>query len=256
MNDASIILPAGYRLLRLAEIGSTNTEALRLAALGEASGLWVMADAQIGGRGRSGRVWTSRAGNLHATLLLRRSAPLGIAQQLSLLAPVALHDAITTVTGGIGDMRLKWPNDVLLNGAKLSGILIESSGAGSSTGLVIVLGLGINVSYHPAGLDQAATNLGQQGHAVSVESMMTALAASMDRWLRVWSEGAGFAAVRAAWLERAGPIGETLSVRDGASRITGRYQGLDQTGALLLQDDAGEMRRFSNGQVALGSQAR
>jgi BirA family transcriptional regulator, biotin operon repressor / biotin---[acetyl-CoA-carboxylase] ligase len=255
---AGIVLPAGFRLLHVPTIGSTNTEALARAGNGEASGLWILADAQVEGRGRSGRVWTSRPDNLHASLLIRPACGLAEAQQLTLLAPVAVHDAIAAAASDLpaGALRLKWPNDVLLNAKKTGGILIETAHGSAGRGLVAVIGIGINVGYHPDNLDQPTTDLAAEGIVVGVADLFEHLARSLARWLAVWNEGRCLEAIRSAWLDRAGPIGEPISVRQGDSRRLGRFGGLDPSGALVLIDEAGNRQLFSHGQIALGHDER
>src|SRR5262249_11568967 len=147
------------------QVGSTNAEAFALAKAGEKGPLWVMAHRQTQGRGRSGRRWVSEPGNLHASLLLSLACPPAATHQLSLLAGVAVVDAIGAVSADrpIRTLRLKWPNDVLIGGAKCAGILPESH-AGTSVGdALAVIGVGINLAWHPEDLGRAATHLGAHG---------------------------------------------------------------------------------------------
>jgi BirA family transcriptional regulator, biotin operon repressor / biotin---[acetyl-CoA-carboxylase] ligase len=258
-----VALPAGHRVLTLETVTSTNEVALKLARDGEPSGLWVTAARQEGGRGRGGRPWSSPPGNLYASHLLRPACALGTAQQLTLLAPVALFDAVAELTGhgkaASPKLRLKWPNDLLVDGAKVSGILLESViGPALANGdLAIVLGFGLNLASHPPGLDQAATHLQAMGCAASPETALTTLARATQTWLERWSAGADFAGIRAAWLERAGALGETLSVRTSPDpsvpRISGAFAGLDEDGALLLDHTGGARSRHIQGDVALGA---
>ena len=260
-------LPAGHTLVQLDEVVSTNAEALSRAATGEPGGLWVMARAQAGGRGRGGRVWASPPGNLYASLLLRPSCPLATVQQLTLLAPVALFDAVSALLKDTGrsvpQLRLKWPNDLLVGGAKVSGILLESVMAPHATkvaapgpaGWAVVLGFGLNLASHPAGLDQAATHLHAHGCTADPDAALMRLAHSLQLWLDRWQQGAGFSTIRAAWLERAGPLGEALSVRASSDpatpRLTGTFAGLAPDGALLLNHADGSQSRHIQGDVAL-----
>ena len=254
-SRAALDLPPPARLLHFAEVGSTNAEAMRLAAAGEPAPLWILADRQQAGRGRSGRSWASLPRNLHASLLLRLTCAPAEAAQLSLLAGVAALDAIQAraAPAVIAGMRLKWPNDILLGGAKLGGILVESARAEPEGRLAAVVGIGLNLANHPGDLDRPATSLAAHGASVEPAAMLEALAWAMHRWLAVWDEGAGFAAVREAWLARAGPLGERLVVNAGARTIAGAYRGLDADGALLLRDDAGHERRVTYGDVSLGA---
>ena len=221
--------------------------------------LWIAARSQAKGRGRGGRDWSSPPGNLYASHLLRPSCPLATAQQLTLVAPVALFDAVAALLKrarhGSGKLRLKWPNDVLVAGAKVSGILLEST-ISPAGGVALVMGFGLNLASHPHGLDQAATHLAEHGCEVLPRDGLAALAAAVQHWLGVWNEGHGFAAIRSAWLERAGPIGEVLRVRTSADpsapRVEGTFAGLDEAGALLLEHSDGSFSRHIQGDVALG----
>lgn len=242
-----------FRSILLEEVGSTNTEAFARAAAGEAGPLWVVARRQTQGRGRSGRAWGSDAGNLYATLLQRLSCPPSIVHQLSLLSGVAVVDAIRAVAGAHPPpgLRLKWPNDVLIGGAKCAGILAESQQGGADA-VVVVVGIGINLSSHPDALGRPATHLAAHGLDVTPDAMLASLAESMDGWMRRWDLGLGFDAVREAWLERAGPVGEPITVNAGAGPLAGAFMGLEAGGALLMRDSEGQVRTITFGDVSLG----
>ncbi len=244
-------LPAPYRLIHLAETDSTNAEAMRRALAGERGPLWVLADRQTTGRGRSGRTWVSSPGNLFASLLIETGCPLVKAAQLSLVAGVAAIDAIREA-GPIGPgLRLKWPNDVLIGAAKAGGILVESSARGPGEGLVAVIGVGLNLASAPPGLEPGATYLAAHGLALSPREALCFLAQAMDAWLETWNEGEGFAAVRTSWLEHAGVIGEPLTVHAVEGPVEGRFAGLDEEGALVIAGADGRERRFTYGDVTL-----
>jgi BirA family biotin operon repressor/biotin-[acetyl-CoA-carboxylase] ligase len=244
--------PPAYRSVILEEAGSTNSEAFKLAAAGEAGPLWIMARRQTHGRGRSGRRWASEPGNLYASLLQKLPCPQSVVHQLSLLAGVATIEAIAAATGAAPPgLRLKWPNDVLIGEAKCAGILPESQlGAGRSE-VVIVIGIGINLTSHPDGLGRAATHLAAHGLAPGPDAMLGFLAEAMQRWLGAWACGAGFPRVRAAWLRHAGAVGESLTVDTGRERISGTFLDLDDGGALVMQDKEGRRRRLTFGDVTL-----
>lgn len=244
-----------FRSIVLDDVGSTNTDALARAAAGEPGPLWVMARRQTKGRGRSGRAWTSDPGNLYASLLQRLRCPPSAVHQLSLLAGVAVVDAIRDVAAAhpLPGLRLKWPNDVLIDGAKCAGILPESQHGGSSGEVVVVIGIGINLSSHPEDLGRPATHLAMHGISATPDAMLAALDGSMTRWLQAWDCSNGFAAVRAAWLERGGPVGEPITVNTGSERTFGNFLGLDGDGALLLRDHMGNSRRVAYGDVSLGT---
>ncbi|MDX2157430.1 MAG: biotin--[acetyl-CoA-carboxylase] ligase [Hyphomicrobiaceae bacterium] len=250
--DQSADLPVGWRAASFEEIDSTNSEALRRAASGERGPLWITARFQSKGRGRSGRSWTSAEDSLAATLLLEPGCSSQDLPQLSLVAGVAAHDAIAGVlpAEGRARTRLKWPNDVLIDGAKVTGILVESSILGSC--LIAVIGTGINVSAAPALEGRATMSLRQCGASVNSGAMSIRLAQALARWIGEWQGGRRFDRVRSAWLERAGSLGEPMSIRVTGERIAGRFAGLDTDGALLLDTGRGRPRRFTFGDVALG----
>jgi len=240
-----------YRLIHLSEADSTNAEAMRQALAGERGPLWVLADLQTTGRGRSGRTWVSGPGNLFASLLIETGCPAARAGQLSLVAGVAAIDAIRKA-GPLGPgLRLKWPNDVLIGPAKAGGILVESSARGPGEGRIAVIGVGINLASAPPGLEPGATYLAAHGLTLSPREALCFLAGTMDAWLKTWNEGEGFAAVRASWLERAGAIGERLTVQAAEGPVEGRFVGLDDEGALVIVGDDGGERRFTYGDVTL-----
>jgi BirA family biotin operon repressor/biotin-[acetyl-CoA-carboxylase] ligase len=274
------------RKLVFDQVGSTNREAFALAACGQTGPLWIVARRQTAGRGRSGRPWASMPGNLHASLLIELACAPAVAPQLSLLAGVATVDAIRLAAdGGPAGLRLKWPNDVLIGEAKCAGMLVGTSnsprprpdspppcgeglGVGQGTvwhtsahkskqlhSVTAVIGIGINLAWHPADLGRSATHLGLHGAQVSPEAMLDRLDAAMQRWLGTWDRGAEFASVRQAWLERAGPAGEAVSVDTGSERIAGAFVELDANGGLVLRDGRGRYRTVTFGDVALTSAA-
>lgn len=249
--------PADAHVLHLAETGSTNADAMRLAIKGEALPLWIVADRQIAGRGRSGRAWQSPAGNLYTSVAFCCDTATGLASQLSIVAGIALIDAIraTTDLAQEAGLRLKWPNDVLVGAAKMGGILVESTTARGSPGFLAVVGFGLNITASPQGLGRAATAIAEHAATPSRDAVFNALAAETARWLSVWSNGAEFARIRQEWMSRAGRMGEQVTVHgaDGA-HVTGTYRGLSETGALLAEIE-GTVREINHGDVLLGTNA-
>ena len=242
-----------FRSVTLDKVGSTNTEAFERARAGERGPLWIVARRQTQGRGRSGRAWTSPVGNLYASLLQALACSPAVVHQISLVAGVAVFDAIAAVAGEkrIAGLRLKWPNDVLIGAAKCAGILAESQMGDRKPEVVAVVGIGINLVSHPGDLERATTSLAAHGVNVAPEEMLGALAQSLQHWLGVWENGAGFARVRAAWLEGGGKAGESLAVDTGREKIAGTFLDLDADGALLMQDGHGARRRVTFGDVSL-----
>ena len=238
-----------FRTLVLDQVGSTNREALALAEAGEAGPLWVMARRQTAGRGRSDRPWVSAPGNLHASLLLRLQDRSVALPQLSLVTGAATIDAIRQATeGGPAGLRLKWPNDVLIGSAKCAGILIEA--VTGRDNVTVVIGVGIDLAWHPE-LGRPATSLAEHGCRVSPDAVLGTLSQAMHSWLTVWEGGRGFAVVRQAWLERAGPVGERVTVAIGRERMEGTFAGLDAEGALVICDAHGQRRTVTFGDVSL-----
>lgn len=245
-------------IVMLDEVDSTNAEALRRAAAGERGPLWICARSQSQGRGRSGRSWLSPPGTLAASFLFEPRVSASALPGLSLVAGVATSDAITETgrrhrQSGL-PLQLKWPNDVLIEGAKLSGILIESSSFGME--LVAVVGIGINIEARPAIDGRAVTSLAEQGVRCTPHELAAALAAAMAQALALWDRGAGFSSIRAAWLERATAVGTPITVNAGSGPVAGTFAGLDTDGALLLQDTMGIRRRFTFGDVMLAAPAK
>lgn len=225
---------------------------MRLASEGEPGPAWVIAERQTAGKGRSGRLWQSGPGNFHASFLLRPGCPVADAAQLALVAGVAAFDALDDAADlrGVG-LRLKWPNDILIGRAKVGGILVESTSGGGADGLVAVIGIGINLVSHPKLEGRVVTHVGAHTTPPTPHALLHVLAVTMDKWLGRWKDGAGFSTIRQEWLNRAGAAGEELSVNAGGEVVTGRFAGLDETGALLLADEGGRTRQFSWGDVDL-----
>lgn len=250
MDDAST-RTTRRTVVVLGQIDSTNSEAMRRAVSGEVGPMWIRAEAQNRGRGRSGRSWTSKPGNLYATLLFAPGCSTLDVHQLSLLTGVAAHDAIRAMgDGDVAGLRLKWPNDVLVGSAKVAGILAESS-VGQGGELLAMVGVGINLAHAPADADRSTTHLAEHGISADSATALDRLDKAMWHWLGVWDRGHGFAAIRSAWLERAGSVGEMLAINATEGRVEGRFAGLDADGSLLLRDAAGRERRFLFGDVSV-----
>lgn len=244
-----------HRIIALDTVDSTNSQALRRAGAGERGPLWITARTQTAGRGRSGRSWSTAGGSLAASLLIAPRCAPGDLNQLALLAGVAAHDAICGAlpAGAREDVRLKWPNDVLIGGAKTAGILIESTTLGGE--LVAVIGIGINIAEAPAVSGRAVTYLATHGAAgLAPEALLERLADSHAGWLETWAGGRGFAAIRKAFLERSLPLGTPIAVNvsAGGSPVAGRFDGLDASGGLRVVGADGALRTFTYGDVTLG----
>jgi BirA family biotin operon repressor/biotin-[acetyl-CoA-carboxylase] ligase len=213
-------LPPGWRVIELGKVESTQDEARRLAGSGAPNHTVLIADSQTSGRGRRGRNWVSPSGNLHCSILLR-----GIERphELSFVVGLAVADALDAHAAGVA---LKWPNDVLIDGAKVAGILIEMEGQAA------IVGIGINLAHHPDDAAYRAVDLG--GNLTPKDllpGLATALAERLDEWKTL-----GFRSVREGWLERAWRLGArvTVEIADSRERETGAFAGIDESGALLL----------------------
>jgi BirA family biotin operon repressor/biotin-[acetyl-CoA-carboxylase] ligase len=241
---------AGVRLLAHEVLGSTNAEALRLARQGERGPLWVTAVRQTAGRGRRGRAWISAPGNLYASLLLTAPAPAQLWPQLSFVAALATYDAIIEAEARLAPrLAIKWPNDLLLAGAKLAGILIEGQAADGGAADAVAVGIGVNCISHPADTAYPATDLAAVGARIPPQVLFDALTASMLGRLAQWHRGEGFAAVRADWLARAAGLGEDVRVRLVDREIVGRFAALDDAGGLVLRRRDGEAVTIAAGDV-------
>jgi len=227
-------------------VGSTNGEALARARAGETGPLWITARAQTAGRGRRGRVWLSPPGNLYATLLLCDPSPPERAPQVSFVAALAAHDAIAEIAADARPrLTLKWPNDLLCDGAKVAGILIEGEGSP----VVLAVGIGVNCAHHPDEAAYPATDLRAAGLVVAPESLFEALSRTMVARLRQWDRGRGFAAIRADWLARAHGLGGDIRVRLPEREVAGRFEALDRHGRLVLRRADGSAETVSAGDV-------
>ena len=248
MSEAQPILPETYRLLHYARIGSTNDEAKALARAGAAQGTLVWADEQTEGRGRRGRTWQSPPGNLYLSLVLRPGGPPARAAQLGFVTALALAESVEALTGPTLDLRCKWPNDLLANGRKLAGILLESETSDIDAIDFVVIGAGANLASRPDDVEYPATSLTEQGFpGITPARLLESFVRHVDSWAVRWQED-GFAPVRAAWLARAAGIGEAIRVRLERATVFGRFLDLDEHGALLLETAEGS-RRIAAGEV-------
>lgn len=234
--------PAGVGRILLPTVDSTNAHALRPGAA-LAPPCWVLALEQTGGRGRRGRPWLSPRGNFHATLAMQPDGPPDRAALRSFVAALALRDALAAVTGLPQALALKWPNDVLLNGAKVAGILLESAGAGRGVALLAV-GVGVNLIAAPdaallePGAVPPVSLLAETGLRLTPEAFLAHLAPAFARWEALF-QARGFAPLRAAWLSHAARLGQPIRARTGTTEHAGVFETIDTTGALILSTPRG-----------------
>lgn len=240
-------LPPGWQVVRHCVIGSTNDEARRLAQEGAAARTVVWALAQTRGRGRRGRPWHSPPGNLYASLILRPQTPAARAAQLGFVAALAVGGALDGICPGLTGLSYKWPNDVLLDGRKLCGILLESETGEGERPAFLIIGIGINLRAAPQDTEFPATALAERGFPpIAPDAMLAALLAEFERWMECW-EREGFAPIRAAWRGRA-LLGGAARIRLDRLSLQGRLIDIDEEGALLLEE-GGRRRRISAGEV-------
>ncbi len=237
--------PEGVARHVLTEVDSTNSEAARLAP-GLTGPTWIFAHRQTAARGRRGRGWVAPDGNFGATLVMRPSGAPAEAAQRSFVAALALADALAAVAGPGVTITLKWPNDVLLNGGKVAGILLESAGQGGAVSH-LAIGIGVNLAEAPPatalepGAHLPVSLLGETGIRIPPEEFLAPLANAFDRWerqLRTY----GFGPIRTAWLSRAAKIGQPITARTVSETIDGTFETIAEDGALVLATSQGRRR--------------
>lgn len=216
-------------------LGSTNDEARRLAREGAPHGTVVHADEQTAGRGRRERAWFSPPGNLYLSVLLRLDMPARRLAELGFLTAVAVADALDALLPKHTRAALKWPNDVLANGGKIAGILVEQADTAA------IVGIGLNVLYAPPNVAYKTTTIAASGGIASVDGARDLLLSRLDGRLVQWTQQ-GFAPIRGAWSARGHAIGTPLRATVGNHPLEGTFAGLDDDGALLLDTDAGRQR--------------
>lgn len=234
------VLPDGWTLVALGSVGSTNDEAARLAEAGAAEGTVVWAREQTGGRGRRGRHWSSPVGNLYTSTILRPDCQASRATELGFVAALAVADVVPAGR----ETRVKWPNDVMVDGGKVAGILLESSIGQGGVVEHVIAGIGINVGFAPQLPEMRYPGAALGG---SVEATLEKFTQAMARRLTDWRRY-GFETVRAAWLAKAGPLGADVDVKLGEELVRGRFAGLDGDGSLLLDTTAGP-RKIVSGEL-------
>lgn len=229
--------PEGYGRRVLARVDSTNSEAARIAA-GLAGPEWILALEQTAARGRRCRPWANPPGNFAATLVMRPAESPDRVALRSFVAALALFDALVAATGRAQGLALKWPNDVLLNGGKLAGILLESAGAGRDIGHVAI-GIGVNLVAAPGAAEvepgalRPVSLLSETGVAMDPEAFLDLLAPAYARREAQFTTY-GFEPIRLAWLDRAARLGEVITARTGRESLEGRFETVDAAGNLVL----------------------
>lgn len=266
-------LTSGHPVIHFERIDSTNAEARRLAEAGERGPLWIVADEQTGGRGRMGRTWVSEPGNLYATFLLATAAAANTAAQVSFVAALAVHDMVRALKPEV-EPRIKWPNDVLLDGAKFCGVLSEVVGQSPTA---IAIGCGINIAHAPKGTPYPVTcltatthqeprhpgenrgpaasgfpafaGMTKMGERITVELVLQELHSTLSNRLQIWDDGKGFEGIRSAWLAQAFGLGGPVTAQLGTSEVHGTFRSIAPDGALLMTLGDGTTKPIHSGEV-------
>ncbi len=244
-------LPVVYNLIALETVTSTNDEAKLLARKGELEapdGTLIWAREQTQGRGRLGRNWSSPSGNLYTSLILRPDVPLSQMAELSFVAALAVYDALGSLSEPGHQVHLKWPNDILLNEKKVAGILLDTeSGNNNEKTDWVVLGMGLNVAWHPDDTKFAATSLRFEQWPTTIEQVLEAYARSFLSWTNRWLDD-GFEPIRKDWLWRCKGKGEQIQVQVGPKVLSGIFRDVDKNGSLML-DSGDKVQHISAGDV-------
>ncbi|MFO1108581.1 MAG: biotin--[acetyl-CoA-carboxylase] ligase [Bradyrhizobium sp.] len=253
---------AGYKLATFDKTGSTNSEAMHRARDGERGPMWFVTTEQTAGRGRRQRVWIAPRGNLASSILEVMDVTPAVAATLGFAAGLSLDAAVRAVSveatlraGGADPFRfaLKWPNDVLAGGKKLTGILLEAEAVRG--GLAVVVGIGTNVIAAPEGTPTPATSLHALGIAISAEELFRALSDAWVEFRAIWDNGRGFAEIRKRWLTRAAGLGEKVVIQMGTATIEGIFDTIDEAGCLIVRTAEGKRVPVAAGEVYFGPAA-
>ncbi len=240
-------LPPGYQLRSFESLESTSLKAKGLAQEGASSGLWVLADKQTAGKGRQGRTWSSLEGNLFASLLLHPACDISRIPELSFLSAVAVAGTLRHFSEN--NITCKWPNDVMIEGKKAAGILLESESSANPGLPWVVIGLGINIVARPKEVDYPAACLNDfSSEPISRDAVFEILAEKMAEALSRWRED-GFGPIRTLWLNQAHNLGGKIKIESAGKFQEGTFEGLSNSGALLLKNFQGNLVEVISGTV-------
>ena len=232
------------------ETASTNSDCLVAAQAGDPGKLWIRASRQTAGKGSRGRDWVSVDGNLYASLLLIDPGPREKLAGLTFVTALAVREAIAELArdlNALRDISLKWPNDVLVSGKKVSGILLECHEIDGKT--VVIAGIGVNCANHPPETLHRATDLVSEGLAVSPDALFERVARHLDQLLVQWDCGEGFSVIREKWLAEASGLGERIYVKMPGREVSGIFETIDPDGYMELELDDGSVVRISVGDI-------
>ena len=256
-------ISAGYRLIAFDQAGSTNAEAMSRARDGERGPTWFVTSEQTAGRGRRQRAWIAPRGNLASSILEIIDVSPAIAATLGFAAGLSLESALQKLSmeanlrlAGSDQLKysLKWPNDVLAGGRKLSGILLEAEAVADNR-LAVVVGIGTNVVAAPEGTPTPAVSLSALGVQVGAADVFSALSDSWVEFRGIWDNGRGFGEIRRLWLERAARLGERVAINTGNQTVEGIFDTIDETGCLIVRTPEGKRMPITAGEVYFGAAA-
>jgi BirA family transcriptional regulator, biotin operon repressor / biotin---[acetyl-CoA-carboxylase] ligase len=254
---------AGYRLTAFDQAGSTNAEAMAAARQGERRPSWFVTTEQTAGRGRRQRAWIAPRGNLASSVLEVMDVSPAIAATMGFAFGLAHETALQRVSveanvrlAGSDQLKylLKWPNDIMVRGQKLCGLLVEAE-AMTDGGLAVVAGIGTNIVAAPEGTPTPATSLATLGVNVGAEELFAALSDAWVEFRGIWDNGRGFGEIRRLWLERAAGLGERVAIQTGNATIEGTFDTIDETGCLIVRTAEGKHLPIAAGEVYFGSAA-
>ncbi len=248
---APTAIAAGYRLEAFDSVGSTNAVALERGTAGDPGQLWLVTKRQETGRGRRGRGWQWTEGNLAATLLLVPDFDLTHAATLGFVAGLAISDALAAVSPRVR-FELKWPNDVLADGAKLTGILLESAILDERR-FALAIGIGVNVAGHPEDTPYPATSLAALGSSCDAETVFLALSDAWTDNLKLWNGGRGLDTIRQRWLSRAAGLGSEVAVRVDGDIVRGVFETIDEDCRFVIRTSTGGEVKIAAGDVHFGT---
>ena len=254
---------AGHRLIAFDRAGSTNAEAMAHARQGERGPTWFVTTEQTAGRGRRQRAWVAPRGNLASSVLEVMNVSPAVAATMGFAFGLAHESALQRVSveanlrlAGSDQLKylLKWPNDILVRGQKLCGLLVEAE-AMPDGGLAVVAGIGTNIIAAPEGTPTPATSLAALGVHVGAEELFAALSDAWVEFRGIWDNGRGFAEIRKLWLERAFGLGEPIAIQTGTTKVEGTFDTIDDTGCLIVRTADGRRMPITAGEVYFGAAA-
>jgi BirA family biotin operon repressor/biotin-[acetyl-CoA-carboxylase] ligase len=256
-------LSAGYGLAAFDEIGSTNAGAMSRARDGERGPMWFVTTQQTAGRGRRQRAWIAPRGNLASSVLEVMDVSPAVAATMGFAFGLAHESALQRVSveanlrlAGSDQLKylLKWPNDILVRGQKLCGLLVEAE-AMPDSGLAVVAGIGTNIIAAPEGTPTPATSLAALGVHVGAEELFAALSDAWVEFRGIWDNGRGFGEIRRLWLAHAAGLGQPVAIHTGGSTVEGIFDTIDETGCMIVRTTDGKRIPISAGDVYFGSAA-